>query len=677
MHGEDRTSNDNYLWINAVASGRLELVEAAMAERTCPMPSGRPAIISAAEAGNTPLVALLLSQEKDLCDSAGRTALMHAVIHNHISTVKELLMLAGRQTSDGISALMYAAWRGHLQLVEMLACSGNGIELGLQRANGETALMTAIRMGHKNCALVLIKAGRELNKQMTDGTTALMLSKTRDIAMHLLSEINLLRRGGLTALMISAMQDTDEVVELLVPYLRNRQSDEGHTALMLAARHGSAKCVRILIEKTNELGLQDKQGRSALMLAAHCGSRPCVELLLEGEGHLADYKNRRASAYTTDDDLRLLLGAFNSGDVDTEGLTTLMHAARRIRSDIVAQLINTQLKAQDSTGRTALMYACLCGHEDSADTVHVISMLFAEAGLCDSRGRFALLYLVDSAHVHGFTVESRNNISNILMLLNSELLLAGPKGLLPLEYAVMREKYIVGALIYSTTIILYATNLTTIIKVIMLMLNILTSRVDAEYGASCMLGDAKALVELISSSFCDDGPLTTEEIADQMEDVCKDTELPGCCICLENEAEEVMVPCGHLTCCRDCLPRIREICPVCRVPIQATIAPLFRDELQEEIVQEPQHEMSLNESRRMPPRSAVISTVSLIAQESRFQNTGLSVSHTSSSNNSNMRSNSTTASSRSLSLDIDSETELSGSITFSESSSPGGLSSLV
>lgn len=64
MHDKDSAENDGYLWMNAIASGRLELVEASMTERTCPMPSGRPAIISAAEAGNTPLVALLLSQEK-------------------------------------------------------------------------------------------------------------------------------------------------------------------------------------------------------------------------------------------------------------------------------------------------------------------------------------------------------------------------------------------------------------------------------------------------------------------------------------------------------------------------------------------------------------------------------------------------------------------------------------
>lgn len=73
-----------------------------------------------------------------------------------------------------------------------------------------------------------------------------------------------------------------------------------------------------------------------------------------------------------------------------------MHAARLTRPEVVEQLISTQLKAQDSIGRTALMYACLCGHESSAEMVPVVSMLSAEAGLCDSRGRSALFYLIDN-----------------------------------------------------------------------------------------------------------------------------------------------------------------------------------------------------------------------------------------------------------------------------------------
>ena len=662
MHDKDSAENDGYLWMNAIASGRLELVEASMAERTCPMPSGRPAIISAAKAGNTPLVALLLSQEKDLCDNAGRTALMHAAIHNHLTTAKELLSLAGRQTNDGISALMYAAWRGHLQLVELLACFKNGVELGLQRANGETALMTAIRMGHKSCALVLIKSDRELNKQMVDGTTALMLAKTRDIAMHLLCETNLLRKGGLTALMTGAMQDLDEVVEFLAPYLRDKRSHEGYTALMLAARHGNAKSVKILIEKTGELGLQDKQGRSALMLAAHHGSKDCVELLLKGVGHLVDYKNRRASAYTTNDDLRLLLGLFNMGDVDTEGLTTLMHAARLTRPEVVEQLINTQLKAQDSIGRTALMYACLCGHESSAEMVPVVSMLSAEAGLCDSRGRSALFYLIDNPHVHGLTGEARANISSILLLLSSELSLVGPKGLRPLDYAITQEKYGVGALIYNSAMALHTGNLVSIRAIIVSMLNTLACGVDEEYEDSPMREDARALTDFISSSFCDDGPFLAEELADQMESICRDTELPGCCICLEQEAEEVMVPCGHLTCCKSCLSKVHKVCPVCRAPVQTTIAPLFREETQ--------HSKDLGESRRMPPRSTVMSTVSLIAQEPHLQGSEPLSRTSSPSSVSSTRYNLTTGS-QSLRLEVDSEMELSDSTTRSESPSVG------
>lgn len=247
--------------------------------------------------------------------------------------------------------------------------------------------------------------------------------------------------------------------------------------------------------------------------------------------------------------------------------------------------------------------------------------------------------------MHGLTGEARANISSILLLLSSELSLVGPKGLRPLDYAITQEKYGVGALIYNSAMALHTGNLVSIRAIIVSMLNTLACGVDEEYEDSPMREDARALTDFISSSFCDDGPFLAEELADQMESICRDTELPGCCICLEQEAEEVMVPCGHLTCCKSCLSKVHKVCPVCRAPVQTTIAPLFREETQ--------HSKDLGESRRMPPRSTVMSTLSLIAQEPHLQGSEPLSRTSSPSSVSSTRYNLTTGS-QSLRLEVDS-----------------------
>ena len=43
-----------------------------------------------------------------------------------------------------------------------------------------------------------------------------------------------------------------------------------------------------------------------------------------------------------------------------------------------------------------------------------------------------------------------------------------------------------------------------------------------------------------------------------------------CKICMDNEIGVVFLPCGHLICCVQCAPSLKD-CPLCRTNIQGTV----------------------------------------------------------------------------------------------------------
>lgn len=42
-----------------------------------------------------------------------------------------------------------------------------------------------------------------------------------------------------------------------------------------------------------------------------------------------------------------------------------------------------------------------------------------------------------------------------------------------------------------------------------------------------------------------------------------------CKVCMEKEVDQVFIPCGHVSCCQNCITQLR-ICPICRAPIRDT-----------------------------------------------------------------------------------------------------------
>ena len=74
----------------------------------------------------------------------------------------------------------------------------------------------------------------------------------------------------------------EKVAYLLASGARvNDQNTEGRSALIEAARNGSASVIGTLLTSGARVDLIDKKGRTALMHAAYSGSPEAVELLLE------------------------------------------------------------------------------------------------------------------------------------------------------------------------------------------------------------------------------------------------------------------------------------------------------------------------------------------------------------------------------------------------------------
>jgi hypothetical protein len=51
-----------------------------------------------------------------------------------------------------------------------------------------------------------------------------------------------------------------------------------------------------------------------------------------------------------------------------------------------------------------------------------------------------------------------------------------------------------------------------------------------------------------------------------------------CCVCLENQASHVMVPCGHVCVCHSCEGVVTngdKLCPICRVPVTTVVKVFF------------------------------------------------------------------------------------------------------
>lgn len=190
------------------------------------------------------------------------------------------------------SALLLAAKHGHAQAVQIGSL-------------GETAFHAAIQYRRLEAIQAFVDAGVNVNRPIkslglaqTPLEIAVGYRQVECVECLLQAEVEVNAKDnvlGQTPLMKAATSWCPELLETLLKAGADvhATTDEGLTALILAARDGYIHSVRILLEHGAHANLQDDYGRTALILAARQGYTEVVKLLLQ-HGARTDLKTRNA-----------------------------------------------------------------------------------------------------------------------------------------------------------------------------------------------------------------------------------------------------------------------------------------------------------------------------------------------------------------------------------------------
>lgn len=174
---------------------------------------------------------------------------------------------------NNIDPLMIAASRGDLAVVEEILSRHNE-DVNAQDDFGYTALMYAASAGHARIVETLLAAGSDLRLKNRQGLASIDLAVARGQA-----PVALLLRH---ALLFFAARDGDlhelgNLLELGADV--NAQVTDGWTALMVAALHDHPHVVSRLLLHGADPELETVTGRTALMIAQHKGHHEVVGLL--------------------------------------------------------------------------------------------------------------------------------------------------------------------------------------------------------------------------------------------------------------------------------------------------------------------------------------------------------------------------------------------------------------
>jgi ankyrin repeat protein len=323
----------------------LKLLLHAGADINSPNAEGQSALMVIARTGNVAAAKLLLSHGATVDameEWSGQTALMWAaaqaqpqmlqlLIEHHAqldrrSTVRDWqrrVTAEGRpliMDNGGLTALIFAARQGCIQCVQELVKAGADINEG--DADNTTALVVALMNQHFDLAKVLIDAGADVNKWDFFGDTPLYVA----------IDLNTLPTGGradlpsadvLTGydtakLLLGKGANPNTQLKLRPPYrngIYDRGGDEvlstGATPLLLAAKDGDVRAVKLLLQYHALVNLPNAQGVTPMMAAAGIGqsfnpsrgrfktdaeAAACVEALYKAGGSITTQDAQRQTA---------------------------------------------------------------------------------------------------------------------------------------------------------------------------------------------------------------------------------------------------------------------------------------------------------------------------------------------------------------------------------------------
>eukprot|EP00042_Codosiga_hollandica_P045680 m.468191 g.468191 ORF g.468191 m.468191 type:complete len:328 (+) comp57070_c0_seq20:800-1783(+) len=176
-----------------------------------------------------------------------------------------------------------------------------------KNAEGDTALMLAVRMGNIKCFDLLQSAGASLSaRSETMGTVLHVACDVEHVEMltHLLqfaairSEINTTDEFKGTVLHFAATSKP-EILQLILntdAACINSQNNVGYVPLMRALKSGSKANVEALVKAGTDLSLRDRDGLTCLHHAASRGKPEMLRVLLQANSSNINAQDRVCSA---------------------------------------------------------------------------------------------------------------------------------------------------------------------------------------------------------------------------------------------------------------------------------------------------------------------------------------------------------------------------------------------
>jgi serine/threonine-protein phosphatase 6 regulatory ankyrin repeat subunit B len=372
-----------------------------------PMARKATALIVAVRTGKTKIVRLLVEggADMEISDADGFTPLAWALKLNERNIAATLRKAGAKQPKhlhgSAQHALITAAVEGNLELLRIALADGADINARFEYNNDEfTALLHAAYNGHLAIVEELLKAGANPNETGRDedlevGITPLMLASRAGHAEIVKKLLN-----------AAARTDLHQVNQLTAVF--GRKSERGrpdNTAIHEAAAAGHTEIVRLLLDAGASLKDKSRTSGTALEAAAASGNKTTLDTVLKAKSKKGRKPSMAATALVEAvesgslENVRALLDAgADANSCTRSGDTPLASAIITGNAAVVKLLLNAGAKPNVSLNKGTQSELMLAAGGGYVDIINLLIKAGADINATGNMGS-ALHLAVTHGHV--------------------------------------------------------------------------------------------------------------------------------------------------------------------------------------------------------------------------------------------------------------------------------------